>query len=218
MRITSRIIWFVLFLLASPLCASAFYNPQAGKWLSRDPIGEWGGASLHVAMKNNPVSGIDKLGLIGMGEYYMHCCHLVWNDKTHCCCRGYLVARAAADTGIKREQWTGAQPVPGAGTPYHVWLTWDGGSVDNNAVIGTYLVSSPAAGPTLYNNPQPGETRTTTRILLSKCDYDFDKLNTCLSRKAAAAKAAGRSPLECGAFVDKLLSECEEESKGCTSK
>jgi hypothetical protein len=120
---------FLLGVVLLPRAASGFYNPQTGKWLSRDPIGEQGGDSLNVFAQNNP-----------------------------------------------------------------------------------------AAGETLYTNPQPGETRSTTRIILSKCEYDFDKLNACLGRKAAAAKAAGRSPLQCGAFVDKILSECQEESKGCTSR
>ena len=40
-----------------------YYDPQLGRWLSRDPIQELGGWNLYVMLKNNPASGIDKLGL-----------------------------------------------------------------------------------------------------------------------------------------------------------
>jgi RHS repeat-associated protein len=39
------------------------YAPNFGCWLSRDPIGERGGLSLHGFVRNNPVSLSDKLGL-----------------------------------------------------------------------------------------------------------------------------------------------------------
>ena len=40
-----------------------YYDPQLGRWLSRDPIQELGGWNLYAMLKNNPASGIDKLGL-----------------------------------------------------------------------------------------------------------------------------------------------------------
>ena len=58
--------------------ALAFYNPQTGRWRSRDPIVEKGferssnresqqlasGMNLHVLLQNNPVDKIDRHGLI----------------------------------------------------------------------------------------------------------------------------------------------------------
>ncbi len=40
-----------------------YYNPSIGRWLSRDPIGERGGANLAGFVRNCPVSTIDSLGL-----------------------------------------------------------------------------------------------------------------------------------------------------------
>jgi RHS repeat-associated protein len=40
-----------------------YYNPQTGKWLSRDPLGEEGGLNLYAFSENNGVDGIDYLGL-----------------------------------------------------------------------------------------------------------------------------------------------------------
>jgi RHS repeat-associated protein len=40
----------------------AFYNPQTGRWLNRDPIGERGGNGLDVFIANNPSDAIDPLG------------------------------------------------------------------------------------------------------------------------------------------------------------
>jgi RHS repeat-associated protein len=40
-----------------------FYNPSTGRWLSRDPIGERGGANLYGFVNNNPIYWVDPLGL-----------------------------------------------------------------------------------------------------------------------------------------------------------
>jgi RHS repeat-associated protein len=40
-----------------------YYNPETGRWLSRDPIGERGGENLYALVGNNPVFWIDGLGL-----------------------------------------------------------------------------------------------------------------------------------------------------------
>ena len=47
-----------------------YYNPQTGRWLSRDPIGEQGGTNLNVFVKNDPVSFIDPLGLFDIDVHY----------------------------------------------------------------------------------------------------------------------------------------------------
>lgn len=57
-----RIGWITLALLSSVLIGQAFYNPQTGRWLNRDPIGEDGGAHLHAYVDNDPASNFDVLG------------------------------------------------------------------------------------------------------------------------------------------------------------
>ena len=43
--------------------ASAFYNPQTGRWLNRDPLGENGGKNVCGFVAQNPISSIDSTGL-----------------------------------------------------------------------------------------------------------------------------------------------------------
>lgn len=43
--------------------ASAYLNPEEGRWLSRDPLDEQGGPNLYGFVSNNPLSHIDPLGL-----------------------------------------------------------------------------------------------------------------------------------------------------------
>jgi hypothetical protein len=43
--------------------AQAFYNPSAGRWLSRDPIGESGGRNLFGFPGNDAVNVVDSSGL-----------------------------------------------------------------------------------------------------------------------------------------------------------
>lgn len=48
--------------------ALAFYNPQTGRWLSRDPIGEKGGVNLHSFVENDAIRRVDELGLMHRRE------------------------------------------------------------------------------------------------------------------------------------------------------
>jgi len=52
-------------LLLTAHAAPAFYNPQSGRWLSRDPIEEKGGLLLYAFINNNPVNGYDADGRVG---------------------------------------------------------------------------------------------------------------------------------------------------------
>ena len=40
-----------------------YYSSSLGRWLSRDPIGEWGGWNIYGMVDNNPVDYWDYLGL-----------------------------------------------------------------------------------------------------------------------------------------------------------
>ena len=46
-----------------PVAAQAFYNPEKGRWINRDPIGEEGGSNLYGFVANTPVNAIDLHGL-----------------------------------------------------------------------------------------------------------------------------------------------------------
>lgn len=57
--------WLLGSLLASCVCnvASGFYNPNIGRWTTRDPIEEDDSPNLYQFVKNNPLLFIDPLGL-----------------------------------------------------------------------------------------------------------------------------------------------------------
>jgi hypothetical protein len=52
--------------------AQAYYHPDEGRWISRDPIGELGNVDLYGYVQNNPINLWDVLGLA-------------------CCCQDYDV-------------------------------------------------------------------------------------------------------------------------------
>jgi hypothetical protein len=43
--------------------AFAYYNPEQGRWLSRDPIGEDDGPNVYAVLRNDTINRIDLLGL-----------------------------------------------------------------------------------------------------------------------------------------------------------
>ena len=56
----------VMLALLSVACpVHAFYNPSAGRWLTRDPLGERGGANLYGFVGNDSLGIVDWFGLCG---------------------------------------------------------------------------------------------------------------------------------------------------------
>jgi hypothetical protein len=54
------------------LSVAAFYNPEQGRWVTRDPLGEVGGMNLYAFVGNNPVNWVDPFGLYeskGVGRF-----------------------------------------------------------------------------------------------------------------------------------------------------
>jgi len=45
-----------------------YYDPVSGRWLSRDPIGERGGANVYAFVSNDPLNQLDFLGLLASYE------------------------------------------------------------------------------------------------------------------------------------------------------
>jgi len=45
-----------------------YYAPALGKWITRDPIGEFGGYNLYAYVLNDPVNWVDPNGLINWGH------------------------------------------------------------------------------------------------------------------------------------------------------
>lgn len=61
----------VLLFLLTLVPAQAFYNPTTGRWLSRDPLGEDGGANEYAFVANDP-----KMKLIYLEGTHPHYSHL----------------------------------------------------------------------------------------------------------------------------------------------
>ena len=60
----------LLCLLAATGQSLAFYNPQTGRWLTRDPIGEQGGGNLHAFAENRPTIRVDVDGRMVLLEVF----------------------------------------------------------------------------------------------------------------------------------------------------
>ena len=132
-----------------------------------------------------------------------------------CCCGGKIVNRTAIDTGIAINTY---RENPYGGGRVHVWLSWSGGTADSNSDEMTMPPGGEGNKKVSYmaGFTKPGDPNTSIdAVNLSPCKYDFKKLNDCLSNTAAALD--GTLGGDCRKFADKLLGDCKEASKGCTS-
>ncbi len=53
----------VMILSSCTLQAFAYYHPDEGRWINRDPIGEQGGENLYAMVANSAISNVDPRGL-----------------------------------------------------------------------------------------------------------------------------------------------------------
>jgi RHS repeat-associated protein len=63
--------------------AYRYYEPNLGRWINRDPIGERGGLNLYGFVGNNGVHSVDELGLKTFKEW-LYC--LSGTPAVKCCC------------------------------------------------------------------------------------------------------------------------------------
>lgn len=74
MKIKCHLLLLVpLVLIATTSSSLAFYNPQTGRWLSRDPVEEEDGGNLYAFVRNRPVDRVDIFGLCGGGANNCPC-------------------------------------------------------------------------------------------------------------------------------------------------
>jgi hypothetical protein len=104
--------WAVCVLLLLVANAHAYYSAEQGRWVSRDPIEEDGGANLYVYALNSPLQGLDHLGLdcisvadrpvdntMGIFRHYAL-------EKWQGCCpeKGRQVATASWGRGVAKDK------------------------------------------------------------------------------------------------------------------
>jgi hypothetical protein len=224
MRTASIPILVCALLFVAP-AVPAFYNPQTGRWLNRDPVEERGGRNLTEFVANNPVQHSDMLGMFVSGNpddawsIFQAVCPLCEGKRysafTHCCCLGRIVSRRKIPSGVVTHSWR--ENSSGGGGRVHVWITWLGGSADSNSDEmlraggpGDRKVRVPAG----FTMPATSPGYSSEALELSPCKYDFSKLNACLSREANALQ--GQSFGLCWSLPSHLIGKCMAESKGCT--
>ena len=91
--------------LASNLDLAVYraYDPDLGRWLSRDPIGEIGGINLYNYVSNDPVNGIDPVGLV---TFFVHG---TWSGSTGTFSKDFIhhVMNYYGDPNARFFNWSG---------------------------------------------------------------------------------------------------------------
>ena len=192
-----------------------YFQPETGRWLSRDPIGEVGGRNLYSLGGNRPVDRVDAFGLWP----WSGCCNGVkFNTFKQCCCdHGVpvkngngcdLIDDKKVDTGIKQCAARG-RGLPGI--LWHAWLELDGNPVgfwpDPPGHMSTSpgKIHDPDEGPKLHPN------YSCSMVKLSPCKYDISKFRACLKTVIAADKLAPPD-------YRVLFNDCDDWQTGAVNK
>ncbi len=142
-----------------------YYSPGLGRWASRDPIGEKGGANVHGFARNAPGQWFDSLGLWPWDG----CCNGdAYNRLTHCCRNGKVLGRADQPTGV----YLCAKPPLPPGLYFHMWVAVEGGHS-----VGFYPSGLPGVTTGAIHSPDPAMSHPDAvckEIKLSPCKYDFE--------------------------------------------
>lgn len=91
-----------------------YYQPQTGRWLSRDPLGEAAGINLYAFVGNNPVSRIDPTGLYEIDVHYYLTYYLARQTGCFSPDQAKLIAegnqKQDEDENFSPAQWHGLVP------------------------------------------------------------------------------------------------------------
>ena len=168
--------------------------------MSRDPIGEEaGGKGAYQILANSSLTSVDYLGLMVMmavlPPLQLPCCGgIEYSPATSCCCDNFKIEkRGVKKTGVRRcvQMDRGAEfgPITLNGLTQHAWLEY---GAKTNAV-GFYPIGNTVpewfVGTQGYVNPEDsyggnrGRHVVCDELILSPCEYDFSKIEQCLSKQ-----------------------------------
>ena len=181
------------------------YDPVAGRWPSRDPIGERGGLNLYGFVENNSISKVDILGLTmaDIGK----CCDgngkTQFYDRATQCCYEKKVGNIR-DTKVQK-----CTINDGLGfLPYHRYILTPSGVTLGGA--GGY-----ADSPDQYKADPSASNNSCNPVELCSVKYDIIKFEACIDAKAVEASSCHINPggLTCIGVVNNLIRDCKKQAK-----
>lgn len=192
-----------------------YYNPEVGRWLSRDPIGERGGLNVYVYVHNGTVNRVDPLGL---WEWpWTGCCKgKSYNKITHCCRKDVVWSRfTTIATGVKK---CTAQALS-YGFVEHAWLETPSGAIDvvadasapASGILGSTGIIGNASG-------YVGGTKKCTEVKIPPCIIDKDKFLSELASLMGSYQSGATTwwyvvgVHDCRHFVENLVILAENQS------
>jgi len=154
----------------------AFYNPQPGRWLNRDPIEEAGGRNLYGFVLNNPTSHWDP-----DGRKVQICCRDV-NDSPTANCLAKICGKRHCflKTDTKQAGMGPAKPPSGGGLPSCPCGT--GTAVTDH---------SKETGATCYDIPDADENCVNNELTVGKPTGKWGPNNNCNTFAGEVVKKCG---------------------------
>jgi hypothetical protein len=173
---------------AKAISGHRYFQPETGRWASRDPIRERGGKNLYGYVRNSPVDFTDYRGL-GINDppnsFPTGCCDgkpyaLQWA----CCCNKKIISNTPVDIGVKKCcEYDASSVIHGTlGVPIHCYISCGGhawglypSGIHDDTPDDQQLpdgAPDPARYPfTMFKKCEP--------IKLDPCKYDIAKVKAC---------------------------------------
>ena len=197
------------------------YRPEIGRWMSRDSIEEEGGLNLFGFNNNSPYIFIDNLGLHWMGGV-----HIVYPPfEPYCCIDNVIYVNEAVASGFKICKQYERNVGFFSGLLTHAWIeTKKGNSYGfyptitdfpkNDGFPAYRFIPSLVLSPDPYARKPKDGTITCTERYLSKCEYDFDRIEQCLKKAAkSTTKRYNVLAYNCLNWANETMNACIMEGR-----
>jgi hypothetical protein len=200
-------VWALVLLLASER-AHAFYNPTTGRWLSRDPIGEYGFQITHEDLVKNMVDRTTEGVVLESLNAYL----FVRNSPTEAV---DLLGLAEVETGVNRAE----TPFAYIAIESHYFLEVDGNTCgvwprDGKKKLLSLLPFMWVKGHVYSPDPMsPPQKR--SPVKLDDCKYDIKKFKSCVQARCYDHDTGRYNLLfnNCWHWRESLIGKCKKASK-----
>ena len=187
-----------------------YYDPEMGRWLNRDPIGEKGGINLYTMVGNNSVNKFDPFGLQSCCDVKEKQMSILYDSEKECCTSKGVFSKQ--DRELVKVCVRPAQiPFGNIATKfglYHMWIYSPYAEVGLGPIQGGIPGGGDATPDNPFNETSVNDHSNESRKADSQCFYV--PVNLCCINKALEGGPTGKSCVSqnCNEWAKNVIEDC----------